>query len=158
MNTNYASFLRRFAALIVDAILIGCLQAFIFVPILAAIGISFAGNMETMDVNDPDNVAGMVAGIMAAAGAYWLLATTIQVLYFTFMESSKYQATVGKMVMGIKVTDLNGAKIEFSKALVRSLSRLISGFIFLIGYIMAAFTEKKQALHDIIAGTLVVKP
>jgi uncharacterized RDD family membrane protein YckC len=73
------------------------------------------------------------------------------------MESSKMQATIGKLALGLKVTDLEGNKLDFTKALVRNLSRIVSNLTMLIGYIIAAFTEKKQALHDIIAGTLVLK-
>jgi uncharacterized RDD family membrane protein YckC len=73
------------------------------------------------------------------------------------MESSNYQASIGKMVLGVKVTDINGAKLDFVKAFVRNISKIISSFILFIGYIMAGFTDKKQALHDMIAGTLVVK-
>jgi uncharacterized RDD family membrane protein YckC len=98
----------------------------------------------------------MMAGVMAAIGAAYILSYILQVLYFTFMESSKFQASLGKMALGIIVTDMNGGKLDFSKALVRNLCRLLSNFTMLIGYIIAAFTAKKQALHDIIAGTLVV--
>jgi uncharacterized RDD family membrane protein YckC len=73
------------------------------------------------------------------------------------MESSNYQATIGKIVLGLKVTDVNDAKLDFVKALARNLCKVISSMILMIGYIMAGFTEKKQALHDMIAGTLVVK-
>jgi len=110
-----------------------------------------------MDMSDPDQAAGIIATFMAAAGGIWLLVTIIQVLYFTFMESSKMQATVGKMALGLKVTDLEGNKLDFTKALVRNLCRILSNITMLIGYIIAAFTEKKQALHDMIAGTLVLK-
>lgn len=106
---------------------------------------------------DPDAALGMVGAIMAAAGAIWLVSLTIQVLYYSFLESSNMQATIGKMALGIIVTDMNGAKLTLSKAFVRNLSRILSNLTMLIGYIIAAFTEKKQALHDIIAGTLVVK-
>jgi uncharacterized RDD family membrane protein YckC len=91
------------------------------------------------------------------AGISQFIFFTIQTLYFALMESSNYQATIGKMVLGLKVTDVNDGKLDFIKALVRNLSKIISGMILLIGYIMAGFTEKKQALHDMIAGTLVVK-
>ncbi len=157
MNTNYAGFGQRLIAVIIDVIIIGVVQSFVFVPILAAVGFGFASGAENMDLSDPDQAAGLVGTIMAAAGGAWLLATVIQVLYFTFMESSKMQATVGKLALGLKVTDLEGNKLDFTKALIRNLSRIISGMIMLIGYIIAAFTEKKQALHDIIAGTLVLK-
>jgi len=155
MNTNYAGFWMRLVAFIIDAIIIGVLQSFVFVPILGVLGISIFNS--TPDMSDPDQVAGMVATIAAAMGTVWILAMIIQILYFTFMESSKYQATVGKLALGLMVTDVNGAKLDFTKALVRNLCRIISNITMLIGYIIAGFTEKKQALHDIIAGTLVVK-
>lgn len=157
MNTNYAGFGQRLVAIIIDGIIIGVVQSFVFIPILAAMGLGFASGAENMDFSDPDQAAGMFGAIMAAAGATWILAMIIQVLYFSFMESSKAQATVGKMALGLKVTDLQGNKLDFSKALIRNLCRLISNLTMLIGYIIAAFTEKKQALHDIIAGTLVLK-
>jgi len=155
MNTNYAGFWMRLVAFIIDAIIIGVLQSFVFVPILGVLGISIFNS--TPDMSDPDQVAGMVATIAAAMGTVWILAMIIQILYFTFMESSKYQATVGKLALGLMVTDVNGAKLDFTKALVRNLCGIISNITMLIGYIIAGFTEKKQALHDIIAGTLVVK-
>jgi uncharacterized RDD family membrane protein YckC len=153
---QYAGFWKRFGAIIIDGIIIWVLQAFVFVPILGALGFGFFNNMEELQTGDPEAALGMVGAIMAAAGAIWVLAMIIQVLYFTFMESSKTQATLGKMALGIIVTDMNGAPLNFSKALVRNLCRLLSNFTMLIGYIIAAFTAKKQALHDIIAGTLVV--
>lgn len=99
----------------------------------------------------------MVGGMMALAGATALLTSVIAILYWTLMESSKYQATVGKMALGLKVTDLDGNSLDFVKSLVRNVCKIISGMILAIGYIMAGFTEKKQGLHDMIAGTLVVK-
>ncbi len=74
------------------------------------------------------------------------------------MESSVRQATVGKLAMGIIVTDLNGGRITVVAALLRYVGRFVSALVLMIGYIMAAFTEKKQGLHDIIASTLVLKP
>lgn len=157
MNTNHAGFWLRFVAIIIDGIIIGVAQSFIFVPILAALGLGFANSVETMDMSDPDQAAGMMASVMAMMGGYWILSLTIQVLYSTLMESSKLQATVGKLALGLKVTDLQGNKLDFVKALVRNLCKILSNFTLFIGYIMAGFTEKKQALHDMIASTLVLK-
>ena len=78
-------------------------------------------------------------------------------LYFALMESSANQATLGKMAIGIKVTDMSGRRIGFGQATGRYFGKILSSMILLIGYIMAAFTEKKQALHDMLAGCLVVK-
>jgi uncharacterized RDD family membrane protein YckC len=77
-------------------------------------------------------------------------------LYYAGMESSSRQATVGKSVMGIYVTGLDGQRISFLRATGRYFAKFISALILLIGFIMAAFTERKQALHDIIASTLVL--
>jgi uncharacterized RDD family membrane protein YckC len=157
MNTNYAGFWLRLVAIIIDAIIIGVAQSFLIVPLLAAVGLGFAGGADNMDFSDPEQAAGMIASIGALIGGYWILAMCIQILYFTFMESSKYQATIGKIALGLIVTDLNGGKLDFTKAFIRNICKIISNVTMLIGYIMAGFTEKKQALHDMIASTLVVK-
>jgi len=78
-------------------------------------------------------------------------------LYFALMESSAWQATVGKRVLGLYVTDLQGRRISFGRASGRYFAKIISNFTLLIGYVMAGFTAKKQALHDMIAGCLVLK-
>jgi uncharacterized RDD family membrane protein YckC len=91
---------------------------------------------------------GIFAGILVLVAGNWL--------YHTMMESSRHQATIGKMALGIKVTDLNGNRISFARANGRFFGKLLSGAIMNIGYLMAAFTVQKQALHDILAGCLVV--
>lgn len=78
-------------------------------------------------------------------------------LYFALMESSSYQATIGKMICGLIVTDAAGARITFGRATARHFSKIISAIILYIGFMMAGWTERKQALHDMIAGTLVIK-
>jgi uncharacterized RDD family membrane protein YckC len=78
-------------------------------------------------------------------------------LYYAIMESSSYQATIGKMAFDIMVTDLNGNRISFFRASNRYFAKTLSALILGFGFIIAGFTIKKQALHDIIAGCLVVK-
>lgn len=77
-------------------------------------------------------------------------------LYYAGMESSSRQATIGKSLMGIYVVGLDGQRISFLRATGRYFAKILSALIFMIGYIMAAFTARKQALHDIIASTLVL--
>ena len=89
--------------------------------------------------------AGMAVGFFAP----WL--------YEAFMTSSEWQATVGKRVMSIVVTDLNGNRMSFARATGRHFAKYISVFLLGIGFVIAAFTAKKQALHDMIAETLVMK-
>jgi uncharacterized RDD family membrane protein YckC len=78
-------------------------------------------------------------------------------LYFALQESSSAQATVGKRVLGLKVINLEGNRIGFGQASGRFFGKILSGMILCVGYMMAGFTERKQALHDMVAGTLVVR-
>lgn len=154
MNTNYAGFWLRFVAVIIDGLLLGVIQFIAIMPVLGIMGIGLPTDIENLDSSDQLD---MVSKMMAMAGVTQIVFLTIQTLYYSLMESSKYQASIGKIVLGLKVTDVNGGPLDFTKALVRNLCKIISSMILLIGYLMAAFTEKKQALHDMIAGTLVVK-
>ena len=90
-----------------------------------------------------------IISMLAVAVAGWL--------YFALMESSARGATLGKMALGLRVTDLNGNRIGFGRATGRYFGKIVSTAIFGIGFIMAAFTQQKQALHDIMAGCLVVR-
>jgi len=90
---------------------------------------------------------GGVFGFVISVAGSWL--------YEALMESSSRQATLGKMIFGMKVTDLSGNRISFARATGRYFAKWLSGLTLLIGYIIAGFTERKQALHDMLAGTLV---
>lgn len=142
---EYAGFWRRFAAYIIDSLIIGIPTNIIQYAIL--------GVSPTSSSTQVTNL--LNTNLSEYLGVYFIT-IVITLLYFALMESSKYQATLGKMVLGIKVTDLNGDKISLGRAIGRYLGKIISGFIFCIGFMMAGFTEKKQALHDMIASTLVV--
>ncbi|RYZ67720.1 MAG: hypothetical protein EOP09_10570 [Proteobacteria bacterium] len=77
-------------------------------------------------------------------------------LYSTLFDSSTLQATPGKALLGMHITDMNGQRISFKSAVIRYLVRIVSGLVLMIGYLMQPFTEKRQALHDMAADTLVV--
>lgn len=134
-SSQYAGFWRRFAALIIDSFILGAASSILQYGILGA-----------------------ALGLTGVADAFssWVPSLVIGWLYWSLMESSSLQATVGKMALGIVVTDLDGRRISFGRATGRYFAKYISAFILFIGYLMAGFTEKKQALHDMIAGTLVV--
>ncbi len=137
---NYSGFWLRFAALLIDGIIF-----VVFNAILLAV---FSASL--INANDPESA---VTGVIMYYGAIQV----IMILYFTLMESSTWQATLGKRAVGIIVTDLNGQRISFLRALGRYFGKILSGVILFIGYIMAGFTDRKQALHDLIASTLVIK-
>ena len=133
LSGYYAGFWKRFAAAFIDGI-IQLVVGFVFVIIMVG------------GIGDPDVVEGVWASIDFILG--WF--------YYSIMESSPTQGTLGKMALGIKVTDLEGNRVGFGKATGRYFGKIISTLIFSIGFIMAAFTEKKQGLHDMMAGCLVV--
>jgi uncharacterized RDD family membrane protein YckC len=95
-------------------------------------------------------LVGAIAKLFVVQILFWWL-------YEALLTSSSKQATVGKMVFGLRVTDTNGQQISFGRASARHFSKYISGLILMVGYIIAGFTARKQALHDIIAETLVLK-
>lgn len=86
-----------------------------------------------------------------------LLVQMICWLYFASFESSSWQATPGKRMLGLVVTDIEGRRVTFARASGRFFGKLLSQFIFFLGFVMAGFTERKQALHDMLARCLVVR-
>ena len=86
-----------------------------------------------------------------------MLVTMAAWLYWALLESSPWQATLGKKALGLLVTDLQGRRITFARASGRYFGKLLSTIVLGTGYLMAGFTEKKQALHDILAGCLVTR-
>jgi uncharacterized RDD family membrane protein YckC len=86
-----------------------------------------------------------------------MVALTVAWLYFAGLERSSWQATPGKMSLLLRVTDLEGRRIGWRAATLRFFGRFISLWTMMIGYIMAAFTRRKQTLHDVMAGTVVLK-
>jgi uncharacterized RDD family membrane protein YckC len=145
---HYAGFWKRFVAYLLDQIIISVIGFFIVVPVLAMIGLSlFSSDFEPSEEFILTLVTAYFSVIILLVAAEWL--------YFALMESMK-GATLGKMALGIIVTDLQGNRISFGRATGRYFAKIISSLTLLVGYIMAGFTEKKQALHDIIAGCLVI--
>jgi uncharacterized RDD family membrane protein YckC len=103
---------------------------------------------------------GIVVGILTFTtedAARNTVSTIVGWLYFAFMESSARQATFGKSLLNLQVTDEQGQRISFLRATGRHFAKILSAIILLIGFIMVAFDSRKQGLHDKIASTLVVQ-
>jgi uncharacterized RDD family membrane protein YckC len=153
---HYGGFWLRFAAYLIDGAILGipfCIVAMVLITLNSAFG-----PMLRRHPNDPRVAAAVLGPIILEVLFLVLLFIALQWLYFAGMESSERQATFGKSVMSLRVTNLEGQRLSFGHATGRFFSKIITGLIPLgIGYIMAGFTEKKQALHDMIAGTLVVR-
>jgi uncharacterized RDD family membrane protein YckC len=150
---SYAGFWKRFAAYLIDSIVIGMVAMIVILPFFIVMGFGIA--MTAMS-EDSEQVIPAVIGAVIGYLFIILLAIVGQWLYFALMESSKHQGTLGKMALGIKVTDVAGNRLTFGRATGRYFAKIISGMTMGIGYLLAAFTEKKQALHDMIAGCLVL--
>ena len=139
----YAGFWIRVLAYVLDSLI----MSIVFVPLGIVIGLVMVGS--GVDENSPEmqlvNLGTNGISILAA----WL--------YFGFLESSSWQASIGKKALGLIVTDMNGNRISFGRATGRYFGIILSGMICFIGFLMVAFTEKKQGLHDLLAGTLVLK-
>jgi uncharacterized RDD family membrane protein YckC len=150
-SIGYAGFWLRFVAVIIDGILLYFVRKILFMPFGLGMGMRgmFHGR-PPQNINDFIPYIGLFIRVA-------IVSSIIQWLYFSIMESSSWQATLGKKALGLTVTDLEGRRISFGRATGRYFAKIISTLILFIGYIMAGFTEKKQALHDIIAGTLVLR-
>jgi len=143
---RYGGFWIRFVAAIIDALALGI----VVWPVsgMLALMIGVAGGRVDM----PGIGIHLVRGIVI-----WTMFLCAGWIYEAAMESSSKQATLGKMALRLKVTDEYGSRISFARASARYFSKILSRMILMIGYIMAGFTARKQALHDMIAGTLVVR-
>lgn len=143
---TYGGFWVRVVAYLIDTVLLAIAQFAIFAL--------FGVGMSDMVATDPESM-----GIFETTGGViaYLITTIGSIAYFVVMESSSKQATLGKMAMGLVVTDLDGNRISLLRALGRYFAKILSGMILLIGYIMVAFTDRKQGLHDMICSTLVVR-
>ncbi len=146
----YAGFWLRFVAFIIDQLLLYFVCMILFLPFAASMG------MRSVMMGRPPDVQALFPMIHAMLRLA-LLRLVIHWLYYSLLESSAWQATLGKKALGLEVTDLDGNRISFGRATGRFFAKIISSLILFIGYIMAGFTEKKQALHDILAGTLVIR-
>ncbi len=153
---DHAGFWKRVAAYILDAIILYIPQLII----QKAFGVDAAQTALQQAVVD---AAGDMQRVMAAQeqfyAAMWpaiLLSFVIGWLYFAVCESSAWQGTLGKLALGIRVTDMQGKRISFPRALGRYAAKLLSFIILGVGFLMVAWTQRKQGLHDIIASTLVL--
>lgn len=155
MEKKYAGFWWRFIASLLDGAILGFIQFFLFIPFIGAISLT-AIKAINGDLSNSEAI-GMAGAILGTLALFTVLSIVASWLYYALMESSKFQGTVGKIALGIIVTDYDGNRITFARATGRYFSKIISSMIFMIGYILAGFTDKKQALHDIIANTLVWK-
>jgi len=152
----YAGFWLRFVAYVLDAVILGAFALPIFFGLAMMLGLGAVLSNLPRGGDPFENGFPHVFALFLAAFA--LVVVVGGWMYHALLESSEWRGTAGKRIVGIVVTDLAGARISFWRATGRYFAKFISGMIPLgIGYIIAGFTEKKQAIHDMIVGSLVLR-
>lgn len=131
---RYAGFWLRFAAYVIDIVLLSIVEAVLAIGVLVMV---------------PHDTRALANVLPVSSAIAWA--------YFAVFESSPLRATVGKYALGLYVSDLRGDPIGFGRATARYWLKLVSNLTLLVGWIMAGFTPRKQALHDMLAGTLVLR-
>ena len=144
-----AGFWKRVAAYFIDYVILTVFTYIVLIP-LSILGVVVGGIS-----GNTDSAAGSI-GMILTMGIGYLFIFVANMMYPAWMHSSKYQATLGKMAVGIKVVRSNGERLTLGRAVGRFFAYLLSSITLCIGFVMAAFTQRKQALHDIICDTLVV--
>jgi uncharacterized RDD family membrane protein YckC len=164
LKQKYAGFWIRFVAYVLDSFIIGIpatilIFVVLFYSVGSTVGIEALSDPSFLDstyveaeISDQEALSFLVAYLLSI-----VVCLILTVIYFAGMHASKWQATFGKKALGLLVTDLNGNRITFWRGLGRYFAMIFLSSIFMIGYIIAAFTDKKQSLHDLIAGTLVLR-
>ena len=146
----YAGFWKRVAAYMIDALVIGVATQIVQ---LLVMGLFFGLNASSM--SNPETMFSSGSGILFVLALY-LVPLALNAAYYAAFHASSKQATLGKMAVGIKVVRTDGTRISLARGVGRFFAAMLSGLTVGIGFLMAAFTERKQGLHDMICDTLVV--
>lgn len=147
-----ASFLKRVAAFLIDSLIyglvIGMIAGIIQNLVVTLLIMAFAAY-------SPDKEPSIVAmvGIVLFCCLFQL---GIWIAYYVWPECSGWQATIGKKILGLRVTDTDGQRISFWRSLWRNFAKFFSAITLGIGYLMCLWTRRKQCLHDIMAKCLVL--
>lgn len=144
---TYAGFWKRAVAYLIDQFVIGIIVGLFCLPLVFGLFGS--------DIFDTE-----LGRSFVGAAYIWttiLIRAPVTLIYYASLEGAAVQGTLGKMALNIKVTDETGQRISFVRALGRNFCKSLSGAVFCLGYLAAAFTQRKQALHDLMTGCLVVE-
>jgi uncharacterized RDD family membrane protein YckC len=144
-----AGFWIRFVAYMIDALIVTAVSLLL---LGICVGVAILTD-ETLDFENPGGIV-MAAVLLAIAALI-----VINWLYEALMTSSPRGATLGKMALGLRIVRFDGTQLSFGRATARHFAKAIAtpAVPLAIGYVMAAFTNRKRALHDILADTLVIK-
>jgi uncharacterized RDD family membrane protein YckC len=143
---KYGGFWIRLVAHLIDSLILFMVNIAVFFALLFVYSLLFGGSSGSHDT-----------GFLVIFILWLLFMVIFNWLYYAFQESSSRQATIGKQLMGLTVTDYGEKPISFWTATGRWAAKILSGLTLNLGYIMIGFTEKKQGLHDYLVHTYVIK-
>jgi uncharacterized RDD family membrane protein YckC len=149
----YGGFWIRLLAHLIDHVILGAVAAPLFFIMALPTILRVAHEAERNQEPSPE----MIVSILSSIFLYVVVAFAGQWLYEAWLTSSSWQGTIGKRVLRLKVVDEAGNRISFGRATGRFFAKILSSMFFCIGYLMIAFTERKCGLHDMLAGTVVVR-
>ena len=153
-----AGFWIRVAAFIIDSLILSIVVLpiyYAYMPILRPFMEEYNAALLASDITAAQNAITALYSQLFKGPIPIIMA--INTIYFSVLEASRFQATLGKRIMGIKVTDKNGNRISLLQSFARNLAKILSSLPFYIGYLMAGVSRRKQALHDLITGSFIVK-
>jgi uncharacterized RDD family membrane protein YckC len=149
----YGGFWIRLLAHLIDHVILGAVAAPLFFILVFPAMLRVINEAERNQEPSPE----LIVAIMSSVFIYVVLAFVGQWLYEALLTSSTWQGTVGKRVLRLKVVDEAGNRIGFGRATGRFFAKILSSMFFCIGFIMVGFTDRKRGLHDMLAGTLVMR-
>lgn len=164
MKFKYIGFWKRFVAHLIDQVILGFISTIIIVPVFIFFGLgvfSQFDNSRDFRIENvsfqPDEISIYEVSLMISIIIILtLISIIISWLYYALMESSRRQATVGKLILNMRVTTLFGERISFGRASGRYFAKILSSLILGLGYLMMLFSERKQTLHDMLSGCIVI--
>jgi uncharacterized RDD family membrane protein YckC len=154
---GYAGFWRRAAAYLIDLAILWIVQATLAAGVLLLVPQA----IDSIDMSNAHaSTRAFIWDFVAVAenlANVFLVSAALTWAYHAILESSPARATIGKAALGLFVGDLHGDPISFWRATLRYWLKVLSSLLLMTGWLMAAFTPRKQALHDLLAGTLVLR-
>ncbi|MDV3309223.1 MAG: RDD family protein [Cyclobacteriaceae bacterium] len=153
MSDDYAGFWLRVVAFVIDSIVLSVLYLLVIIPLYDAL---LPPAAIAIDPDLPAQGQSLFDQVLKPDVSLLIL-IVVAIVYYAIMEASRHQGSLGKLALELKVTDAQGGRLSFSKSVLRNASKLLSAALLLLGYLAAAFTRRKQALHDLIAGAFVLK-
>ena len=150
-SLEYAGFLIRLVAYLIDSVIIGVIGSIILMPAM----ILYFAAIFASSSNDPNVTFLLIAVLLMFLTV--LIELVVVALYYAWFESSKYMGTPGKILLKLKVTDANGNRISLVTALLRFILKNVLNQFFWIGSLFILFSDKKQGIYDLLLNTYVIK-